>query len=150
MKSLLAIVVIGMLCAGCAVVSSPAKDLLNQADMKLAAEDYSGAVDLYTELVDGYPDDAQASRARATRTALERLLTAQTEIGRVQSEELPRVRRELSVRQIAVDQLKAEMTKLRADQIAVDQLKAEMAKLRADLERLRNIDLQDSRPGIKK
>ena len=126
MKSLFATGVIGVLFVGCAMFSSPARDLLNQADTKLAAEDYNGALALYTEMVDGYPNDAQAARARATRAALERLRSVQTELGRAQSEELPRVRRELSDRQSEVNQLKAEM-----------------AKLRADLERLRNIDLQD-------
>ena len=128
MKSLLAMVVLGMVCVGCALIPSPAKDLLDQADTKLATGDYSGAVALYTEIIDGYPNDEQAARARAVRTALERLRSAQTELSRAQSqsEELPRVRRDLSDRQSEVNQLRAEM-----------------AKLRADLERLRNIDLQD-------
>ncbi len=126
MKSLLAMVVIGMLGAGCTLLSSPAKDLLDQADTKLAAEDYNGASALYTDLIDGYPNDPQAQRARATQTLLERLRGAQTELGRAKSEELPKTRRELLDRQSEVNQLKAEM-----------------AKLRADLERLRNIDLQD-------
>ena len=76
---------------------------------------------------------SRATRARATQTALDRLLDSQTELDRVKrNEELPRLRRELAERQSEVDRLKAES-----------------AKLRADLERLRNIDLQ-TRPGIKK
>ena len=128
MKSLFAMVVIGMACVGCALLPSPAKELLDQADTKLAAEDYSGALTLYTELIDGYPNDEQAARARAIRTALERLRGTQTELSRLksQSDELPKVRRDLSDRQSEVNQLRAEM-----------------AKLKADLERLRNIDLQD-------
>ena len=147
MRSLLVTFTIAMLCAGCSLLSSPATDLLNQADAKLVAEDYSGAVALYTELINSYPNDAQIPRARATRTLLERLRGTETDLTRAQSdlartksdlartqaEELPKARREVSDRQNEVDQLKSEM-----------------AKLRADLERLRNIDLQDIRPVPKK
>ena len=62
MKSLLAMVAIGIMCVGCALIPSPAKELLDQADTKLAAEDYGGALALYTDVVDGYPNDPQAER----------------------------------------------------------------------------------------
>jgi hypothetical protein len=126
---------LGMLCTGCASVSpEPAKTLLDQADAMLVAENYGGALALYTGFVQAHPDDTQAARARATRTALDRLLLSQSELDHLQrSDELPRLRRDLSDRQSEVDRLKADM-----------------AKLRADIERLRNIDLQELRAGPKK
>lgn len=126
MKLLSVMLMLGMLCTGCASLFPwPAKTLLGQADAMMAAEDYGDALALYAEFVQAHPDDTQAARARATRTALDRLLTSQTE--------LDRLRRDLS------DQ-----------RSEVDRLKAEMAKLRADIERLRNIDLQELRAGPKK
>ena len=135
MKPLSAMLMLGMLCTGCASLSpEPAKTLLAQADAMMAAEDYGGALALYAGFVQAHPDDTEAARARAIRTALDRLLTSQAELDRLRrGDELPRLRRELSDRQSEVDRLKAEM-----------------AKLRADLERLRNIDLQELRAGPKK
>jgi thioredoxin-like negative regulator of GroEL len=138
MKSMTAILMTGMLSAGCASLppepaKAPAKTLLDQADARMTAEDYSGALALYAQFVQADPDNAHAARARATQTALDRLLAFQTELERVkQDDELPRLRRELLERHSEADRLKAEI-----------------AKLRADLERLRNIDLQNL-PGIKK
>ena len=135
MKPLSAMLMLGMLCTGCASLSpAPAKTLLGQADAMMAAEDYGGALALYSGFAQAHPDDTEAARARATRTALDRLLTSQAELDRLRrSDELPRLRRDLSDRQSEVDRLKAEM-----------------AKLRAHLERLRNIDLQELRAGPKK
>ena len=135
MKPLSVMLMLGMLCTGCASLPpEPAKTLLDQADAMLVAEDYGGALALYAGFVQAHPDDTQAARARATRTALERLLSSQAELDRLRrSDELPRLRRDLSDRQSEVDRLKAEM-----------------AKLRADIERLRNIDLQELRAGPKK
>jgi hypothetical protein len=135
MKPLFLMLMLGMLCTGCASLSpEPAKTLLGQADALMAAEDYGGALALYAEFVQAHPDDTQAARARATRTALDRLLLSQSELDHLRrSDEQPRLRRDLSDRQSEVDRLKAEM-----------------AKLRADLERLRNIDLQELRAGPKK
>lgn len=142
MKSMTVILMTGMLSAGCASLSpepakapakAPAKTLLEQADARMAAEDYTGALALYGQFVKADPDNAQAARARATQTALDRLLASQTELDRMkQDDELPRLRRELLERRSEADRLKAEI-----------------AKLRADLERLRNIDLQNL-PGIRK
>lgn len=129
MRTLPVLLMVAVLCMGCPVPSrSPEStdSLLTQADAKMAAEDYSSAQTLYGDFVGANPDDAQAGRARAIRAALDRLLSSQSELGRVQrGEELVRLRRELSDRQSEVDRLKAEVT-----------------KLRADLERLRNIDLK--------
>lgn len=142
MKSITAIVITGILSAGCASLSpesgkasapASAKSLLDQADASMSAEDYSGASALYAQFVQADPANAQATRARATQAALDRLLASQTELVRVkQDDEMPRLRREIQERRGEVDRLKAEI-----------------AKLRADLERLRNIDLQNL-PGIKK
>ena len=135
MRPLSVMLMLGMLCTGCASLSpEPSKTLLDQADAMLVAEDYGGALALYAGFVQAHPDDTQAARARATRTTLERLLTSQAELDRLRrSDELPRLRRDLSDRQSEVDRLKAEM-----------------ARLRADLGRLRNIDLQELRAGPKK
>jgi len=135
MKSLLAIVIIAILCTGCSTVLAPepSRSLLDEADAKLSAEDYKGASALYGEFAKAHPGNAQAARARATQTVLNRLLDSQTELDRVKrTDELPRIRRDLSERQNEAERLKAEN-----------------AKLRADLERLRNIDLQ-TLPGTKK
>ena len=135
MKSLFVTLIVGMLCTGCSTVLArePSKSLLDEADAKLSAEDYKGASASYGEFVKADPGNAQVTRARATQTALDRLLDSQTELDRVKrNDERPRLRRELAERQSEVDRLKAES-----------------AKLRADLERLRNIDLQ-TLPGIKK
>jgi hypothetical protein len=135
MKPLSVMLMLGMLCASCASLSpEPAKTLLDQADAMLVAENYGGALALYAGFVQAHPDDTQAARARATRTALDRLLLSQSELDHLRrSDELPLLKRDISDRQSEVDRLKAEM-----------------AKLRADLERLRNIDLQELRVGPKK
>jgi hypothetical protein len=135
MKPVFAIVMAGMLCAGCASTvpsPEPARNPLDLADAKTAAADYRGAQALYAEFVNAKPADPQAARARAMQAVLDRLLSAQTELERLsRSEEVPRLRREIAERQGEVEHLKAEN-----------------AKLRADLERLRNIDLQ-TLPGAK-
>jgi len=136
MKPLFLIVMAAMLCTGCASLApspDPAKNSLDRADAKMAAADYSGAQALYAEFVNANPGNPQAARARATQAALDRLLSSQTEAERLnQSDEIPRLRREIAERQGEVDHLKAEN-----------------AKLRADIERLKNIDL-GTLPGARK
>lgn len=136
MKPLFVIVIAGMLCTGCASMApspAPAKNSLDQADAKMAAADYRGAQALYTEFVNANPGNPQAARARAIQAALDRLLSAQAESDRLkQSNEIPRLRREIAERQGEVERLKAEN-----------------AKLRADIERLKNIDLE-TLPGARK
>lgn len=150
MKALFAIVMAGMLCTGCAPIGpspEPARNPLDQADAKLAAADYSGAQALYAEFVNANPGNPQAARARAIQAALDRLLSAQTELDRLKrSEEVPRLRREIAERHGEVERLRREFAERQGE---VERLKAENAKLRADLERLRNIDLQ-TLPGAKK
>ena len=135
MKTSSVLVAVGLLCGGCALQppQTGSTTLLEQADAKMAAKDYGGAQVLYADFVNAHPGDPQAPRARATQTALDRLLGAETELDRARrSDEAPRLRRALSERQTEVDRLKAEVS-----------------KLRADLERLRAIDLQ-APPGTKK
>jgi len=136
MKPLFLIVMAAMLCTGCASLApspDPAKNSLDRADAKMAAADYSGAQALYAEFVNANPGNPQAARARATQAALDRLLSSQTESERLnQSDEIPRLRREIADRQGEVDHLKAEN-----------------ARLRADIERLKNIDL-GTLPGARK
>ncbi|MDP2708411.1 MAG: hypothetical protein Q8O70_13045, partial [Burkholderiales bacterium] len=135
MKSLFVTLIVGMLCTGCTMLApEPSGSLLDEADAKMRAKDYKGASASYGEFVKADPGNAQAARASAIQTVLDRLLDSQTELerGARRNEELPRLRRERAERQGEVDRLKAES-----------------AKLRADLERLRNIDLQ-TLPGIKK
>jgi hypothetical protein len=106
--------------------------LLVEADAKLIAQDYNGALNSYTAFVTATPRHSQAARARAMQAALERMISFEYELSRVQrSNEL--ARRELSDRQAESERLKSEVT-----------------KLRADLDRLRNIDLQPIRPEVKK
>ena len=94
MKSLFVTLIVGMLCTGCTVPApEPSKSLLDEADAKMLAEDYTGASASYGEFVKADPGNAQAARARATQTALDRLLDSQTEL----------------------DRLKAQSAKLRAD-----------------------------------
>ena len=139
MRSLLPLAIVAAtLCAGCGTVTPDSgeaarsataatpKPALAEADAKLADADYSGAQILYAEFATSHPDHADASRARALRVVLDRLLAAEGELARVKrSDEAPRLRRELSERQAEVERLKTET-----------------AKLRADMERLRDIDLQ--------
>jgi hypothetical protein len=136
MKPLFTIIMACTLCAGCASTApapEPDANPLAQADAKMAAADYSGALALYTDFVNANPGSAQAARARATQAALDRLLLAQSELERLnRNEEVLSRRRDIAERHGEVERLKAEN-----------------AKLRADLERLRNIDLQTLPGAIK-
>ena len=131
MKTLLALVAVA--CALCACGTAPpvekegAAKLLIQADAKLAAEDYTGAISSYNEFATAVPEHPQTGRARATQKALERLVAAQAAMTRTQQ---------------STDASRRELTEKQAE---ADRLRSEVAKLRADLERLRNIDLQPSR-----
>lgn len=131
MKSIGIIFVATILCAGCAAVDEHAESLLRQADAKMIAEDYSGAIHSYAEFAAARPDHAQAARALATQKALEglagwleRLAASQAAMNRAQQ---------------GSDSTRRELTERQGE---TDRLKAEISKLRADLERLRNIDLQ--------
>ena len=134
MKRLLLILGVLILCAGCESLgpAAPAQSPLDEADAKLAAQDYRGAIAGYEEFLKATPQDRQAGRARATQTALTRLVATQTEVERLRQAEGPR-QRDLSERQNEVDRLKSEV-----------------AKLRTDLERLRQIDLKELKQAPRK
>ena len=131
MRSPLLIALVTLALAGCET-TPPVEDdagsqLLTQADAKLVARDYEGAISSYSEFVTAMAEHPQAARARATQAALERLVAAQAAIARGQQ---------------TGDAARRELTERQAE---TDRLKGEVAKLRADLERLRSIDLQPPR-----
>ena len=133
MKLLLVILTALMLCAGCeSLAPAPAQSPLDQADAKLTAQDYRGAIAGYDEFLQAAPQDPQAARARATQAALSRLVATQSEVDRLRQAEAPR-QRDLADRQAEVDRLRNEV-----------------AKLRADLERLRQIDLNELKQAPRK
>ena len=111
--------------SACAAPERPPQvsPLLVEADSKLAAEDYPGAITAYATFVTTNPQHPQARRAQATQKALERLAAAQAAMARTQ-QGTDAARRELADKQAEADRLRGEVT-----------------KLRADLERLRSIDL---------
>ena len=132
MKLLSVIFIAAVACSGCALFGGPARETLEQADAKLASADYAGAQVLYAAFINADPGNSQVPRVRAMQTALDRLLSTESELDRVKkSDETPRLRREISERQGELDRLKGEV-----------------AKLRADLERVRTIELQTA-PGSK-
>jgi hypothetical protein len=131
MRSILLMAFVMLALGGCATPASVDEDagskLLNEADAKLAAADYTGAIDSYSQFVTAMGEHPQAARARATQAALERLVAAQAGIARAQQ---------------TSDAARREVTERQAE---TERLKSEVAKLRSDLERLRNIDLKPLR-----
>ena len=130
MRSILSIAFVMLALGGCATSSvdeDAGSKLLTEADAKLAAADYTGAIDAYSQFVTAMGEHPQAARARATQAALERLVAAQAAIARAQQ---------------TGDAARRELTERQAE---TDRLKGEVAKLRSDLERLRNIDLKPLR-----
>jgi hypothetical protein len=85
--------------------AAAAATLLQRAETQTAAAQYRSALTLYDEFLQQHPEDAAAPRVRATRTVVERLLGAQTEI--------ERLRRDADVRQSEIDRLKADLQRLR-------------------------------------
>jgi hypothetical protein len=130
MRSTLFIAFVMLALGGCAtspVDEDAGSKLLSEADAKLAAADYPGAIDAYSEFVTAMGKHPQAGRARATQAALERLVAAQEAMARAQQ---------------TGDAARRELTERQAE---TERLKGEVAKLRSDLERLRNIDLKPLR-----
>ena len=116
-----------ILLSACATTEEPGAKLLTDADTKLTAEDYRGAIASYKAFVGANPEHPQALRARATQRVLERLAAAQAATTRTQQ---------------GTDVTRKELAEKQAE---ADKLRAEVAKLRADLDRLRSIDLQSPR-----
>jgi hypothetical protein len=79
--------------------------LLRRAEDHAVAAQYRNALTLYDEFLRQNPDDPAVPRARAARTVVERLVTAQTEI--------ERLRRDADSRQAEIDRLKADLERLR-------------------------------------
>ena len=79
--------------------------LLRRAEDQAVAAQYRSALTLYDEFLRQNPDDPAVPHARATRTVVERLVTAQTEI--------ERLRRDADSRQAEIDRLKADLERLR-------------------------------------
>lgn len=129
-------IALAILLSACATPQEDAASvLLNQADSKLVAEDYTGAVSTYRTFVKVNPDHPQAARARATQRALERFAATQEKLAATQAT--------ASRSQQGSDTTRRELAEKQAE---ADKLRAEVAKLRSDLERLRSIDLKNSRP----
>ena len=120
-----------MICAlalsACVAPEPAVPKLLAEADTKLAAEDYTGAVTSYAAFLSANPEHPQASRVRATQKVLERLAAAQAAMTRTQQ---------------GTDANRKELAEKAAE---AERLRGEVVKLRADLERLRSIDLPKSK-----
>ena len=130
MRSILSIAFVVLALGGCAtspVDEDASSKLLNEADAKLVAADYAGAIEAYSQFVTTKGGHPQVARARATQSALERLVAAQAAMARAQQ---------------TGDAARRELTERQAE---TERLKGEVAKLRSDLERLRNIDLKPLR-----
>lgn len=147
MKGLALLFAVAVLLMACTTVLPEATDtLLVEADAKLIAHDYNGALAAYAEFVSATPAHPQAARVRALQTALERMISSESALSRVQrTSEL--ARRESAERQAETGRLRSETERLRPE---TERLRSEITKLRADLERLRNIDLQLIHPETKK
>lgn len=128
------------------------------ADGLLGQGDYEGARRAYDELIEAYPGDREAGRARATRDAVAALLSARAEMARLREavaaeKDTPRLRRDLTAREAEIARVRtdlaareAEIAKLRHDltdrQAEVARLTAEAEQLRVDLEKLKNVDIR--------
>ncbi len=147
MKGLALLFAVTLLVTACTTVPpQPGDALLLEADAKLIAHDYNGALAAYAEFVTATPAHPQAARVRALQAALERMISFEYELSLAQrTGEL--ARREASERQAETERLRSETERLRSES---ERLRSEITKLRADLERLRNIDLQLIRPEVKK
>jgi signal transduction histidine kinase len=136
-----ALAALGLLVGCQGALRSPgtaASALLARADAELAAANYREALDLYDRFLKERPADPAATRARASRGALDRLLAAESQIERLEREaagrdaELQRLQRDVAARD-------AELARLRRDLTA---RQTEVERLKADLERLRSVDIK--------
>jgi signal transduction histidine kinase len=136
-----ALAALGLLVGCQAALRSPgtaASALLARADAELAAANYREALDLYDRFLKERPADPAATRARASRGALDRLLAAESQIERLEREaagrdaEVQRLQRDVAARD-------AELARLRRDLTA---RQTEVERLKADLERLRSVDIK--------
>ena len=106
-----------------APVQEETPNALAEADGKIVAEDYAGAMSAYAAFASAQPAHPETARAVGIQKALERLVAAQAALARTQQ---------------GGEVARRELADLRAEN---ERLRGEVAKLRADLERLRSIDL---------
>ena len=154
--------------AGCVTVSaptppSPSAIMRERADRLVERGDHEAAVRAYDEILERYPEDREAWRARASRSVVTAMMTAQAEAVRLRQEardselqlqrEVERVRQELAVRDADLAQLRTdlagrdtEVARLRqeitARQAELARLASETEQLRLDLEKLKNADMR--------
>jgi septal ring factor EnvC (AmiA/AmiB activator) len=127
----------------------PSVFLLAEADGLLADGNYTEAVPAYQEFLRVFPDDAAASRVRATLSVLSSLVATTAEVIRLRDQtegterDLARARRDLTARQTELTRLRQELAERQAE---LARLTAETEGLRADLERLKSVDLRLERP----
>ena len=127
----------------------PSVLLLAEADGLLAEGQYDSAVRAYEDFLRLFPQDAAASRVRATREILSSLVTTNAEVAQLREQtqvterDLARLRRELTVRQTELSRLRQELADRQAE---LTRLTEEADDLRQDLERLKSVDLRLERP----
>lgn len=128
----IATAVLALALTGCAP-SPPALDhaaaqnVLAQADSLLEQGEYAAAVQAYDEALARHPGDRDASRARASRNTVARLIAARADAARLRD---------------ALAARDGELTRLRQE---VQRLTQETDRLRTDLETLKEIDLRQGR-----
>jgi hypothetical protein len=127
----------------------PSTLLLAEADGLLSERNYEDAVHAYDDFLRQFPEEAAASRVRATRDVLSSLVETNAEVARLREQtqvaerDLVRLRRDLSLRQTELGRLRQELADRQAE---LARLTAESDSLRLDLERLKSVDLRLERP----
>jgi len=127
----------------------PSVLLLAEADWLLSEGNYNDAVRAYEAFLRFFPEDAAASRVRATRGILSSLVATNAEVIRLREQteaterDLARVRRDLAVRQAELGRVRQELAERQAE---LARLTQETDNLRLDLERLKSVDLRLERP----
>jgi TolA-binding protein len=152
----LALTLVAVLAAGCAVRDHGASRVLADADAHAVHGDYPAAMAAYEAYLARYPGNGAAERARAARALIadlmaaradrDRLAARQTELTRQVSEREAELTRQLSAREAELARQsaarEAELVRLRQELAA---RQAEVARLREDLEALKRTDLQMER-----
>jgi hypothetical protein len=150
--ALLALVLLGAGCARFAPFARPAATALGAADALAERGEHGLALDAYDDFLRRFPDDAGATRARATRETLAELLASRRELVRLRQaleareEELARLREALHRREADLARRDGDAARRDADlaraRQEVTRLTAEADRLRSDLERLKQVDIR--------
>jgi tetratricopeptide (TPR) repeat protein len=150
---------VALILAGCAASSSASRELLVEADRLVERGNYQEALEVYDALLQRFPRDRSAWRARASRDTVAGLLETRQELTRVREEttaaerelgrlrddvraregELARLRTELIAREVDLARLRQELA---ARQAELARFASETEQLRLDLEKLKNLDLR--------